>query len=415
MKYTKHLLQIRGVLFDLGDNFVYKEDLYGEIFTTLSFDVPKFDDIKYIKQYDVVKLYFKEFDTKEDWLNATTTSDLTLIFDGYIKAIFPKFGRSEGKSYSIECNSLMGFAYERPYYLPNPESKINSIIEFGLTEVGLTDYITTEIEDGMDAYTIVSNGDNFGETLENIQENYAIHIYTTGNNKLFVHNPAWLLDNQELSSYEYDMKLNVRKIEYGNKCNWYDAVVVIGYNCIGFAYDPMAYQLKNSVQSDKVYQSVMTNPITGEPYKSWLDFQSDVAASSTIDYTKLNVLKLIRTDVVSDIEANTIALNTLLEMSKNHYISIDTQYVESQHVGELFNIINDEEIEKRQEWIIKSLTINISKNSGVQVTLTGYSNSISELPEDLVLDPSHFLRSNLISLNEKNNSTKKLVNNYLRQ
>jgi len=365
----------KAVTLDLGDNFNWQEDL-DNIVPTMSFDLPLIESNGFntdgIQKYDLCRLFFKKFDNTRDALNATI-NDLDLVFDGYVDRIEINESKGNGVSYKIYAKTTMGLASERAMTTKSFEGNITTLFQHadGYEEDG--------VQYGIDLSSFLPEGkrvfDNFDENfilritpdifftkvLESVKEKYAIQIYQTGNGVLYVKKPLYF--NISVTIYEYDLNENVFNIDYGDITQKYDSVLVVGFGCYGFAFDPIAYQLKLGTKN------------------------SELSSSVDIDPRKLNLFKIYRRDVTNPEQAQEISKGKLVEFAKNNTITLTVDYLPEQIIGQGFKVLNSRKINPEQVWIIKNRDITISKNGGLQCVITGYSNAIIDFPEEL-LTPS---------------------------
>jgi len=173
--------------------------------------------------------------------------------------------------------------------------------------------------------------------------------------------------------YEYDLLNNVFDIDYGDITQRVDSVVVLGLNCVGVAFDPIAYRLKNGIENE--------------------DF--------TPDKNKLAPLYIIRRDVQNIETAQRIAREKLVELAKNYAITLSVVYSPEQFVGDAFNILNSQIIPPTQIWFIKSREVSISKDGGVTCSIVGYSNSVSDFPKDILLSSTGILDTDILELTDR--------------
>ena len=66
----------------------------------------------------------------------------------------------------------------------------------------------------------------------------------------------------------------------------------------------------------------------------------------------------------------------------------------------MFVVKNSKKINEFQKWIIKKRTVSISK-SGLICNIIAYSNSIQDLPEDILLSSTGVLDTDVLALTDR--------------
>jgi len=366
MRYTKHLIQIGDQVFNFGDDFTASFDL-NNVINTLSFSLPFFKqgkvDTTNIQKYDLVKLYF---DTTIDETNLALYNErnMPVVFYGYVE--YPELRQdNSGYHYSINCKSTSGICFERPAPVEYVTGSIDTIMSKAEKDIDLKGFIPKyTIDDNIspNVELKIDDNDNFGEVLNNIKEKYAIQIFQTGEGVLKIQFPKYL-NAESVDAWVFSPYTNIEKINTGNLSNSYDAVQVIGNNCTGLAFDPIAYQLKNGAR------------------------ESELIGGFKPIIERLHILPIFRRDVFSEEECREIARAKLLEMAKNYTVSFDVNNFDKNfQVGDTFVVHDHPKISASQVWIIKTLDIKISGSDAVTCSITGYSNSANDFPEDVLLD-----------------------------
>ncbi|MDD4781245.1 MAG: hypothetical protein EOL97_13425 [Spirochaetia bacterium] len=385
MRYPKMIMQIQDKLFEISNNIVIEEDM-GQLYSTLSFDLPALETENWstldLAKYDVVKIYYKMFDTKQEY-NISTIDDLILIFSGYIDSLPLSEDKTSGLLYSsISCKSTIALSYERTTLTKFYNTNIYTLLEKAFLE--------TEIDQYLPAENIYINGisENFilniestsklGEVLDEIKEKYAIQIYQS-KDYLFINTPFYFTQ-RTITPYELDLESNIFSINYGDITQSINCIVVIGSGSIGIAFDPISYQLQNGIKQEDLQNSVVPNPL------------------------KLYPQYIYRRDIMDSESCQQIARDKLLEIAKNYSITLDTPYIPEMNVGDQFIIKNSKKISEKQIWTIKRRTITINKTD-IKQTIIGYSNSISDFPEDMLLASDGILDTDILNLGDKIAST----------
>lgn len=389
MQYPKHYLIIRDKQYDIGNNFVIEEDL-DKCFNTMTFDIAYIEgeknnlewSTKDIGYHDRIQLYFNFFNTPDE-RDSATIEDMELIFDGYIEENPLSENKSDGIKWTgIKCNSTFGLAYERTTQTDFFNANMSLIIEKAIDELNLGDFIPAYFLDYNISDNLILNISStkyFGEVCDNIKQKYAFQIFQKGDGTLYITTPAYF-NQQSIEAYEYDLESNVFNINYGNISTNINCVCVIGNNGIGIAYDPIAYQLMRGVRQDELQTNITPDPIYLYPRY------------------------IYRRDLEGDEACQDIARNKLVEYAKNYTISFKTIFVPTQKLGEVFIIKNSKKIPENQKWIIKRRTITINKED-ISCEITGYSNSISDFPDDILLDATGILDTDILNVDKDDSTT----------
>lgn len=385
-KYPKHFLLIRNELFELGNNFTISESL-DTIYNSLNFDLPFFETeswtTKNLSRYDTVQLYFKFYETAEERDSArlsTSTpelSELDKIFDGYIDRIELSQSKGIGFSYKLYCKSTMGLTYERSTQVKFFSSDINTMLDKMLSDTNLTQYVDNIYVNGIrDGKVFKIESTVFlGDVLDQIKQDYAIQIYQNKSSDLFITTPSYF-NIQNLEAYEYDVEDNVFDIDYGDITQAVDTVVVVGTNTVGVAFDPIAYQLKYGTKIEDIDTTIAPDP------------------------DKLNIRFIYRRDLYDQESCQEIAREKLVEFAKNFTITFSTLFIPTQQIGENFIIKNSPKIPDTQLWTIKNINTNISKTD-IKCQIIGYSNSVTDFPDDILLSSSGILDTDILGVTDK--------------
>ena len=407
-KYPKHFIVIRDQSFNIGDNITIEEDL-DNVFTTASFDLPYFETeqwtTKELRKYDVVKIYYNEFNTPLEQQSATV-DDCYLIFDGYIDGTPLNENKTDGINWSgLKLKSTLGLTYERTMTTPLFTSDINTLMARALEETSLIDYIPYfEIDNNISENLVLKvQSDKFlGKIFDQIKEKYAIQVFqksdgglrfqfpssfnTLGQNlRRYYSNGVFEMITDQEEAWVYDLTSNCFSVDYGDLTQRVDTVIVYGLNVLGLAFDPIAYQLKDGVRLEDI-----ENNIT--PVKS-----------------KMNPLQIFRRDVFDEETCQTIARETLIDYAKNYGISLEVMYNPKEKIGDRFIITNSEVVSPQQIWIIKKRTITLSKTSAVGCSIVAYSSSVGDFPSDILLGSSGILDTDVLNLTDRISATTNLL------
>jgi len=378
-KYPGHKIVIRDQVFDIGNNINIVEDL-SAIIITGSLDLPNVTFESWstagLRKYDAISIYFKYFDSDIDRQNSTV-NDMDLILTGYIDTLPISEDKSIGLNYNgLTFKSTLGLAWERTSQIPFTTLPVKDIINTALKQTDLRAFVTDIVYDsGIPDYLNpkIDSTYYFGNVLEQIRDKYAIQIYQTGKGVLYIRRPSYFY-NAELTVYEYDIQENIFNIDYGDITQKVDSVCVLGSNCAGIAFDPIAYQLRLGETPD--------------------------GTTVVPEGDKLNPLFLNRRDFYNQEDCQKFAREKLVELAKNYAISFDTIYQTDQNIGDMFIIKNSSVIDENQKWIIKSRTVTISKDS-IICNVVGYSNSIQDLPENILLSAIGVLDTDILELSNR--------------
>lgn len=386
-KYPKLLLVIGNKQFDFGDEIVIEEELKST-FMKVSFNLPFFEtsnfSTKQIKRYDVAQIYFNFFTNAFDRQNANIDS-MIKIFDGYVHNIPVSESKGTGIKYnSVTLRSAIALMYERSATIAFYTGNLNFILDQAIQQTNFTQYVNQVLVDpniGSNLIFKIENSTFFGEVLDGIKQKYAVQIFQTGNKDLYFQFPS-SFNGEDVTTFPYDMKVNCFNMNYGDLTQKIDTVIVVGLNCLGIAFDPIAYQLKNGVSPDELSGTVVP------------------------DKNLLNPRLIYRRDVFDEETAQRIARETLLELAQNYTISFDGEFFPEQRVGQRFVIQNSQVLDESQKWIIKRRTITYQKSGAIKCNITGYANSIGDFPTDIALDSSGIFDVDILSLqNREVNST----------
>ena len=381
MKYNKHFIKIRDKVIDFGNGFSISGDL-DEGIIECTFELPDYKGESFttasIKKYDACDIYFGTFDSQDDANNAEL-GDLKQEVWGYVHSLVVNEDKEGGINYSMTVKGTYGLTKERTAHVSSYSGYLSEIIIWGMKYTDMAGYLG-----GIDDSGVVNNfaikvktSNVFFEVMQGIKEDYALYIYQNGDGVLIIESPSYLA-KKSLTVYEYDLEESVFTIDYGELNNNIDSVVVHGLNCVGIAFDPITYQLKNSL--------------------------SGIPASTEIDLTKLNPLKIYNLNLQSEEDCQKLAQEKIVEIAKNYSITINCAYDSRINLGSMIRIKNSKVIPDTQLWIVKKRDLSFSKED-LSFTLTLYSNSVSDFPEDRLLGSSGLLDTDMLNITSKVEST----------
>lgn len=377
MKYPKHLLVIGNKQFDIGNGFALEED-FDTGYQTLSFEFPYIEVGNFsttnIRKYDACKLYFNWFSSAEERDVATIDNMYQCIY-GYIDSFTRSESKDTGLNYNIIVKSTFGLAFERSAELSSYSGNIETITAWMLESSGVANYLPAIDYRGLsEGFVIKVDSSKFpGVVLKSFKEKYAINVFQTGDGSLRVWTPSYMLQ-QDVGVYEYDLETNIFNVDYGDGQNDIDCVIVHGTNASGVAFDPIAIQLKYNL------------PILPTP--------------ETLDQGLLNPLHIERRDLYSETDCQKVAQEKMVEIGRNYTITATTEYNPSQFLGDMFIIKNSLIIPETQKWIIKKRSAVISKDN-VECTIVGYSNSVTDFPDNILISQTGLLDTDMLDVTEK--------------
>jgi len=378
-KFPKHLVVIRDKVIDVTGEISMSFDMTN-IYPTCSFELPLFQsggfDTTTVKNYDNLEIYFNYFDTQ--FLADTATIDkMYKVFKGYVSDVKSSEGGGEFKT-NVEGAGTAKLFFENTTLTKIFNSNLRTIVNKAIDEVPLFSSMTNSIviDSNISDNLIlkVDSSSNFGKVLQSIQEKYAINIFQQGNGNVIFKWPIYMFQNTA-TSFDFDLETTVANIDYGSQSNLYDTVVVVGNNCNGIAFDPISYQLKNSLAVPEL------NP----------------------DPAKLSILFLYRRDVISQESAQEIARNKLLDILKNYTLSFDSIFIPYLYLGDLIRIKNAKKVSKNTLFIVKSMNITIGET--VKCSYTCYNNAAQDFPSDILLSNTGIWDTDILSVKTKEPKT----------
>ena len=372
------MLQIRNQVIDLGNDFSITED-QDKLYSTMDFALPYIQvgtlDTTVYQKYDLVKLFYKEYDNEREAINPDITA-MEVVFEGYIDRLELDESKGSGYNYKMFCKTTMGLCEERTMQTNSFNGTMNEVLlhadgyesngtnnNYGVDFRNIVPLNRRIIDDFPEWFVLKLDGDKFFSTiLESIKKKYAIKIFQSANGYLTITFPQYF-SSDDITVFQHDMQSDVSVMNYGDLSQKYDSVICIGLGNYGLAFDPIAYQLKNGVAKEDLSDNVIP------------------------DNTKLNPFYIYRRDVFDQESAQQIAKNKLVEFAKNNSITFDTILTPTENINSAFQIKNSVKISEDQIYFIKTRTTTISKSGGIKCSISGYANSIIDFPEEL-LTPS---------------------------
>ena len=366
---------------DIGNNITITEDIK-KTYNEATIDLPaiqnEFFNTIDMKRFDVFKIYFKYFDNKED-AEAAGVDDLDLIFDGYVESTPMTESKTEGLVYNgLRLKSTAGLFYETNSPVKFFDGTINTIME-AVQQYGVSTYFLTglEIDPNISANWVLKVGTNnfLGEVFDNIRKSYSINIYQESDGNLRIRLPSSFSEFQ--NPWIMDLLTNAFEVDYGDVSQNTDSIIIVGTNCVGVAFDPITYQLKNGVLRENLVSSIVPNN------------------------RLLNPRVIVRRDLYNTEDCQRVARETLLEVAKNYVISVKCLYDPEIQLGDTFIINNSRKVFNTQIWIVKSKTINISKDGAATLDIKGYSNCLVDFPEDILISATGILDTDILELTDR--------------
>lgn len=348
-------------------------------------------DITRLKKFDTVKLYYDEI---EQSISPVRPNNLVNVFYGFIDTI-RLVKNKDSIDYSITALGTMALSDDRTMLFERKTGELQNLIigsatsqgtldptDVGLLQLafgGSTPDIVPEVAfidvDANTLFVDVEGGKKLSETLKQIREKYAVIIHQTGNGTLQVFTPFFLLDsrnNEYLNAYgwEFELGVNAYNLDYGDLTSAINSVVVVGFPpSVGVAVDPVQVQLNAG----------SGNPITQANYNYLIFEQRDLQG----------------------VEAcQKVARQRLMEIQRNYSITFKTKFDPRFAVGQPFVINDNDRFTENQVWIIKAFTFNITKDD-ISCDITGYSHSLDQFPEDIVIDSTGIADVDQLEIREK--------------
>lgn len=231
MNYAKHLLIIRDVQYDIGDNITIQYDL-DNMFTNLSLTMPYIKneqfDTTIFRDSDRVQLFYGLFSDASSANNATI-DDLTKIFDGYIDKLPRSISKTNGWQYSLQCKSRLALSFERPSRIPFVNNTIRRFLEQAFNNADLTDFVTNlDITGVSENFTVkLETTNKFGEALQQIKDKYALHIFDKPDNTLKITTPFFLSRQSTVDAFQFKLDENMFNFNQSDMNAMIDCVIVV--------------------------------------------------------------------------------------------------------------------------------------------------------------------------------------------
>lgn len=342
-------------------------------------------DITRLEKFDTVKIFFGEFE--EDFnIQAQSEADLiglglTQIFDGFIDTI--KLNKTKTAfDYAITALSKVIISKERTLEFQRTDygsatSAVGTILQIS-NLINRTDPLTgsktdlngnpipdlvefvSEIPD--DRLPInLEGGKTTKDFLMKLREKYAVILHEAGDG-VFRLSTAEIFSGNTAVDFEFDFSEgNIFDLDYGDLTSQYNAVVVFGFPPnVGVALDAIA-----------------------------------VANTGAVNYFLME-----NRDLKSIEDCEQVARNKLLELERNFYITFKAPFKPEFRIGQTFRLKDQDRFTGDEKFIISKVAWTINKTD-VAATITGYTHSLTLLPENIVLSNTGVADIDILELRSK--------------
>lgn len=325
-------------------------------------------DLNILQKFDTVKLYFTEAD--EDF-TVTGNNESSLlaqgfvkVFDGFIDSI--KLSKSKDNyNYALTALGTIGLAdYRTLEYQKTQEGGVSSITREILRVSALSEFIEFESVLGDDTLPIsIDGGKTAKDFFTQIREKYAVILHQGGDGILKLETSEFFAKEAASVVYEFDFREgNVYDLDYGQLENNYNTVVVFGFPPnVGVAVDAIAVENNDG---------------------------------------KIAYLSFENRDLKSNEDCEKVAREKLLELERNFSISFRTAFNPFFRIGQCFTLKDYDKYTGNERFIIKKYVFTIDKTD-VSCTVYGYTHSLTQLPEDIVLDNTGVADIDILGLRSK--------------
>lgn len=360
--------------------FIEDEEVFGannikldfnleNLISTGSFNIPDlYSNQEFIKKQSRVEIYCGYVENT----NFVLKEQLVRRFKGYITGVTNSISKTN-RTLTINVMDQLEFLSRNDLQVAiGGDSSLQSFLELLIGQiVGL--YPLYELDyyigpDTVNAIPKIDSSPNAIELLSNIKKNLVVNIfYNSITGQLNVISPyftQFLWKDQEIEVYDFNLNNMVGVLNYGDLTNNINKVVYVGAGGVkGVASDYSAIALGQGGQELRFYD--MT---TGS--KEALEEK---------------------------------ARNKLLDVQKNHQISFTVPLTESMlnvMPGELCRINDYNKFTGREVFIIKSISMNITKDD-LSVEISAYAHTLTEFPEELVLTKFGITDEDILKVLEK--------------
>lgn len=403
--FPKHFIQIRDRIIEGGENISIDEDIdryYNIVTFTInensnSLNVLDSDGSNALfsingflghKKYDRVKIFYNNFPDNNTRLRATV-NDCVQVFDGYIDEIIINENKTEGINIDFTCKSTFGLIDERTTFLKSFNDTLNNIFVRALKETGVIDVLPYVYIQSNLANTVfmVPSDNNFGEVVNSLKRRYPLRIFQTGDGGVWITTNSFFEPNVDkqlnvlttttnsqqgnfvLRFYEYTLNENVFNINYGDRTNDVNTVLVVGMNTSGASLDIVGFE------------------------EQYGDLQNNLSPEL------LSVRTIYRRDITNPLECRKLAQETLLNILQNRFVELDTFYLPVHQIGDLLRLKDSKVIPNNVSFLIKRRNVTINKQ-GIDCKITAVRISINDILFDnsLTMKLEELLRMDVLGL-----------------
>jgi hypothetical protein len=264
-----------------------------------------------------------------------------------------------------------GLCYARnAFYEVTSDGDLTSFIPRLLEAANLSQYITVKfIDTGAGLVPInVEGGKNVKDVLDDLKARYALIITQNGQGELMVFRPSFLLNARSGSSefgktWQFDMqKGDIFEFDYGDLTSNVNSVVVQGYG------------------------------------PNWGVAQDTIAVEN--NGGQVNYQSFERADLFSPEDCEKHAQEKLLELERNYEVTFRTKYDPNFLIGQSFTVDDNDRFDGSQIFFLKKFSFKIDKND-VSCQITGFSHSLTVLPESIVISNTGVADMDVLQLPEK--------------
>lgn len=344
-------------------------------------------DLRTLKKYDTIKIYYNEFDIDPGDVTITAHSEhdtmvsdeqgniFYKIFDGYIDSITLSVGKLD-IDYSISALGILAITNERnaPININTRDTNIayimQELLQIANVQIGTENIpdsiprnlipisrMVTKIDIERPLTFVIKGGKNAKEAIDSIKERYGVFIFQGVEGFVYTVSPLYLIQgevdeqgNQTATAWDFDMaKGNIYSINYGDLTSYINSVVVLGYpGTAGVAVDIIGVQRSGGNLNYQIFE---------------------------------------RAELAGSEDCEKVAQDLLLKILQNNEVSIRTKFNPQFNLTHFFTIKDYNKFTGNELFLIKRIAIKISKND-VSCKLTGYTHSLTTLPQDLVISPT---------------------------
>ena len=308
-------------------------------------------DITKLKKFDTVKLYYGELaqdvtiDLKAATESTLTSLGLTKLFDGFVDTV--KLSKSKSEfTYQIGALGTAALSNYRTLEWQKKNDLISNMVKVILNLSGLTNQVPFKSSLTREIAIDIDGGKVAKDFLMQIREKYAVILHQGPDGILRLSTSEIFAQGAATVAWNFDFRQgNVFDLDYGDLTNNYNAVLCLGFPPnFGIALDAIGSQNAGGVS-----------------YFPMTNF-----------------------DLKSNEDCEAVARNKLLELERNFSITFKTKLDPRFAVGQCFTMKDYDKYTGSERFLIKKFAYNIDKND-VSATITGYTHSLTIVPESIVL------------------------------